>query len=149
MWVSVQTSDLLGAYNATQLRALSETHRENGQPDPLASAISVVIARIRGNILSWQHNQVDVDETLIPPELQDDAIWLCVERLNLGFPETATALSEAQKTRIKQANDRLDKISRGDLRVSPPNTPSTAQAQVFGGVQRIYSPRDFKPRGLF
>jgi hypothetical protein len=136
-WVTIAPDDILGALNATEMRALSEAHVENGQTDPITAAIRVVIARVRGSILSWQHNQIDRDATLIPPELLDDAIWLVIQRLKLRFPAEKVQLTDAQKERIKTAEERLNKITTGDLRISAPLNPSSQTAQVSGGIEVI------------
>ena len=96
-----------------------------------------VVQQIRIAIASAQYD-LDEDETLIPPELVSCAAWLIIEQLMAVIPFGAVPLSEDQRTLLRSERARLDKIAKGDLRVSAPDAPKTS-ATTQSGVSPISS----------
>jgi hypothetical protein len=96
-----------------------------------------IVQQIRIAIASGDYD-LDEDETLIPPELVSCAAWLIIEQLVAVIPFGAVPLSEDQRTLLRSERARLDKIAKGDLRVTVPNDPaSTATTQ--SGVSPVSS----------
>jgi hypothetical protein len=137
-WVTLTADDVAGALTALKLNAAREAQLTETQVDPLTGIIADTIAMVRSAVASNSSNVLDTDTTLFPPELKRHAIWLCVRELmdRLG---KATPLTDDQKARIKLADDAMQKVLDGSIRVSIPANPQTARdTQQNVGIQVAY-----------
>lgn len=137
-WTTLTADDVAGALTALKLNVAREAQLTDTQQDPLTGIIVDVIAIVRSAVASNSSNVLDTDTTLFPPELKRHAIWLCVRELmdRLG---KATPLTDDQKARIKLADDTLQKVMEGRLRVSKPANPEAARnTQQNIGIEVAY-----------
>ena len=137
-WTTLTADDVAGALTALKLNAAREAQLTETQSDPLTGIITDVIAIIRSAVASNSSNVLDTDTTLFPPELKRHAIWLCVRELmdRLG---KATPLTDDQKARIKLADDMLQKVMDGSIRVTKPANPQTDRdTQQNVGIEVVY-----------
>jgi len=99
--------------------------------DRFTTVRDTVVQQIRIAIASAQ-NDLDEDETLIPPELVSCAAWLIIEQLMAVIPFGAVPLSEDQRTLLRSERSRLDKIAEGKLRTTAPDSPAATDTTQSG-----------------
>ena len=138
-WVTITAAEVESALQAPELAALREAALGDNSPDPITNAISDVIARVRGYAGSRVGNYLDRDQTLIPPELHQDGIWLVIQTLKLRLG-VATPLSEDQRDRVRTAEQDLKDVALGRFRISKPLSPeSPSSLQSSGGAEVLPS----------
>jgi hypothetical protein len=143
-WLAPTVADIENALQAPEVAALREAVLGDSQADPVGTAIASVVPRVRGFIASRSGNRLDQDQTLVPPELFQDTVWLVIQALKarLGY---GTPFTDDQKTLLRRAEDDLKKVATGDLRVSPPQNPETisliqagSDAEIVAGRTRLF-----------
>ena len=133
-WIALTASDITAALRAPEVDALRTAALADDQDDPLQGDLDAITARVRAKVASRSGNRLDVDPTLLPPELKLDAVWLVIEALKLRLGD-AVPLSEDQRERVRAANRNLDAVARGEFRVSTPDNPEGEPTmQSSGGV---------------
>ena len=141
-WITITIDDIAGAIDALRLSAAREAVLTETQVDPATAVITDVIAMVRSAVASSSSNFLDVDTTLLPPELKRHAIWLCVRELKERLGD-ATPLTPDQKARVDKADAALEKVMEGSLRVSKPANPEPIRSTqqnvgfevAYGGTQ--------------
>ena len=134
-WVAITTADIEARMAAPLMAAIREQYTESGG-DPMAVVIADITLRVRGAVATCDQYSVDATETLIPPELRDDAAWLVVHSLMLRLPD-ATPVPESIVERVKGAEKRLEMVAACKFGVSSPATPTVSTLQTIGGVSVV------------
>ena len=142
-WIAITPADVEARIPSIVLATIRERYVDE-QADPLLAIIADVTALVRGRVASNRAYALDLDETLLPPELKDDACWLCIEALKLRLGD-ATPINEAEKARIADARKQLDAVAKGDISVSLPANPEATPSiqsdarvtQVSGAPRRV------------
>lgn len=123
-WVQLTADKISSALTPAEVELLQRL-----TPDEyslvLQRALDGVTARVRAKVGSRAGNLLSADTSLIPPELEGDALWLVAEELKTG-PSMGLPLSEDQRNRVKRAYDVLDAVAKGTFLVSLPAVPETA-----------------------
>lgn len=136
-WVTITATDLTGIIADPVLRAVSDAALADGAVNPVTSAINDTIAIFRAKIGTNSSNVLDADTTLIPPDLKRHALWY-VAREVMDRLGNAAPPSDAQKERFKAADDALEAVTSGKLRVTKPANPATVRdTQQRIGVQVV------------
>ena len=140
-WIAITPADIEARVPSVVLSTLRERYVD-ASADPLVSITADVTALVRGRISSNKAFALDQDETLIPPELKDDACWLIVEALKLRMPDAAP-ISDREANRIADARKQLEAVAQGHIVVSIPANPqaspsaqSDARIAVVSGSPR-------------
>lgn len=136
-WTAITAADIEARIPAVVLATIRERYVDE-QADPLAAIIADVTALVRGRIASNRAYSMDADATLLPPELKDDACWLCIEALKLRLGD-ATPITEAEKNRLADARKQLEAVAKGDLTVSVPTNPLPAPTEQSGAKVSVVS----------
>lgn len=139
-WIPILATDVVNALQAPELDALRTAALADTQWDPINSAIATVTPRIRGYVASRPGNKIDLDATLIPPELFQDGIWIVIEALKVRLGD-AVPFSDAQKTLLRRAEDDLQRVALGTLRISKPQNPEVDSSIQGGGGAEIAAGR--------
>jgi hypothetical protein len=107
----------------------------------VADAIADGIAYVRGQLGARHGFQLDVDATLLPPELKRQAMWLIVESIKTDA-SIALALTPDQVRVIASARDDLAQVRTGDFSVSAPLNPQPgAESQAASGYAELLPAR--------
>ena len=139
-WIPILATDVVNALQAPELDALRTAALADTQGDPINSAIATVTPRIRGYVASRPGNKIDLDATLIPPELFQDGVWIVIEALKVRLGD-AIPFSDAQKTLLRRAEDDLQRVALGTLRISKPQNPEVDSSIQGGGGAEIAAGR--------
>lgn len=129
-WIKITEADIEARMPSTAMATLRERYVD-AATDPLVLIIADITSIVRGRVDSNDAYQVDVDATLIPPELKDDACWLCVEGLKLRIADVAP-ISDCEANRIAEARKSLDKVTKGELSISIPDNPRSGHEVQMG-----------------
>ena len=139
-WIPILATDVVNALQAPELDALRTAALADTQGDPINAAIATVTPRIRGYVASRPGNKIDLDATLIPPELIQDGVWIVIEALKVRLGD-AVPFSDAQKTLLRRAEDDLQRVALGTLRISKPQNPEVDSSFQGGGGAEIAAGR--------
>jgi hypothetical protein len=134
-WIPLTSADIYAGLIAAQVDTLRA--RPPGQPDPLPALLADIIAHVRAEVRSGRRNQLDRDDTLIPPELKLAACHLAIEALQARLPNLG--LTPDQIRLSIQARDLLQRVADGQLAVARPGNPeSAAEATVWHGLEVLH-----------
>ncbi|PTY02577.1 hypothetical protein DB346_08495 [Verrucomicrobia bacterium LW23] len=140
-WITITPADVDMAKAGPQVEALRTAALAEDQPDPITGAIERTILKIRQKILSCPTNRVDVDASLIPPELADVALRMVYRELQQRLNVSLTALPLTDDDRKQWDVDvrTLDAIAACKLVVTLPDNPVEGGVQTTGSIRVVSS----------
>lgn len=139
-WVTVAKSDLLGFLNSDQLDVINAGNKDAGQTDDrIVQVIPAVVAEMRDDIENNGQAVVDANTATVPPGLKSTAVWLCLELLSLSTTITLK-LTDEQKDKIKNARERMERVRKGEQKVSMPLTTADPSMQTNGAYAVSQNP---------
>ncbi len=134
-WITLTEANIATYQAGKLIDAMKTKAKADGQDNPVADAIRVVVSKIRSAIKNGGYC-VDADESKIPPELERDALALVVA---VAKPRLGLELKSDEKDANQKALEQLDKIATSNFAPSLPDNPVSAAAttQTSGGCQLV------------
>jgi len=120
-WIVITAADLNDYLVGAQAAAVRTAAVAAGQADRFTKVMPDVAARIRNEIESCSRNRLESTSNSIPPELKTIACHLILEAMQAGIP--GLALTEDQRTLIRDGRDYLKRISKCEIAVTAPSLP--------------------------
>lgn len=142
-WITLTEANI-ATYQAGRLvEAMKTKAKADGQENPVADAIRVVVSKMRSAIKNGGYC-VDADESKIPPELERDALALIVA---VAKPRLSLDLKSDEREANQKALELLDRIASGDFAPSMPDNPvSPSETTQTSGSCRLVRPARGAPQ---
>jgi hypothetical protein len=147
-WNPITTTDVTDELSPQELAAFNTLQNQSTTQNNI---LQRVVNEVRGSIRAGG-NEMDA-EGLIPDQLRNDVIDICLWRFIKKFPSLKSLASDARKDAYTDAKKKLNELSRKDSgwRIELPN-PATAEgnpapvnaSQRLTGNRRQLSRRDTK-----
>lgn len=134
-WIKITKANLAKYQAGDYVDSFESLALMNGQENPVDDTIASTVLKIRMAIKSGGY-AVDIDESKIPAELENDALALIV---GICKPRITLDLTETEARALSDAKDLLMRIASGKYAVSTPDNPEPASASVQsnGGVALV------------
>lgn len=130
-WIVIAAADLNDYAVGAKLNAARTAALAAGQADTFAAVMADVAGSSRQKFRSGGY-KVSATANSIPPELKGQICWLVIEKLVVRLGR-GLALSEDEKTLVKDAKDDINKVADGKLDISAPADPEATPSIQDGG----------------
>ena len=137
-WVAVTKDNLKAFLNDDQLEALTADNKASGQSDRDTVVIPTVCDEMRDDIENNGQNVVDSVAHTVPPGLVKTAVWLILNQLSLTH-SAVLKLTDEQKTEVKDAKARMERIRTGEQKVAAPVLAAGSTMQTNGATAVEYN----------
>ena len=118
-WIEIKIEDLYNYLVAVQVDALRKVELAKLSVDPLVGIIQDTSLKIRSHIASNRKNILSQSPYTLPPELKSLACILVIETAQTRIP--GLKLTEDQIRLANEARNTLQKIARGEIKISLPD----------------------------
>lgn len=143
-WKILTDSQMPGYLAEEQMDLIARTGQGTGTVSQFDRFAPSVIARIRSAVSSGG-GMVSATANTVPPECEDIAYWLIIERMLIAIP--GLTLTDDQKTVLKDSKDFLELVRKGEASITKPDDPEEIQVQTVVPEPSIRDPhRHFRHR---
>lgn len=134
-WVTIAQTDLEHYVVAALVSSINSAALGDTQTDRFTRVGSDVVQQVRMAVSSNTENTLDTNSSKIPQSLRPDACWIIAGLMAQGL---GVQLNDQQANELANARERLNSVSRGDLKVEVPDSyDDSPDAQTGSGVEMI------------
>lgn len=129
-WVTVTPDDILSRLSSPEFDGVGITDLAEGQDSPVDVGIALALAEVRGYIPEALRSD---DLTLVPPELQDTAIVIAIEKISSRLSGADLVMTETRTRSLEFAIQRLRDTARGAYHITPGVTTAVCEGVSADG----------------
>lgn len=131
-WITISAEDLNDYQVAAYINAARTAALEAGQADPFDVVMPDIVNSVRDEVRACPRNRVSATPLSVPPSLRSQTIYLIIEAMQGRLP--GFALDDGIKTLVKDAKERLKRISLCEMPIDQPDDPLAVDDVQRGGL---------------